>query len=97
MVHLEVESYGPLAVASMTPSLEPSQSHGFVDSKILFAKELSYFLSSLEKACPKSGQEIACLLSEKDTGDKIKKMKDYPMSKCKKSGITRKAYATANG
>jgi hypothetical protein len=36
-----------------------------------------------------------CLLSEKDTGDKIKKVKDYLGSKCKKGDATRKASAAA--
>jgi hypothetical protein len=77
----------------MTPSSEPSQPLVFVDSEILFAMELSDLLVSLETAYPISNEEIVCLLSEKDTGDKIKKVKDYLGSKCRKGGATRKASA----
>jgi hypothetical protein len=45
---------------AMPPSLEPSQPLGFMDFEIHFAKELSDLLASLEKACPKSSQQIAC-------------------------------------
>jgi hypothetical protein len=72
----------------MPSSLEPSQ-------PILFEKELGDLLIRLETACPGSSKEIACLLSEKDTGDKIKKVKDYLGSKCKRGVATRKASAAA--
>jgi hypothetical protein len=88
MVHLEVDSLGPSNVASMPSSLEPSQ-------PILFEKELGDLLVRLETACPGSSKEIACLLSKKDTGDKIKKVKDYLGSKCKRGVTTRKASAAA--
>jgi hypothetical protein len=42
-----------------------------------------------------SSKEITSLLSEKDTGDKIKKVKDYLGSKCKRGVATRKASAAA--
>jgi hypothetical protein len=95
IVHLEVDSLGSSVVASMPPSSEPTHPLIFVDSDILFAKELSDLLVSLETVCLGSSEEIVCLLSEKDTGDKIKKVKDYLGSKCKKGDATRKASAAA--
>jgi hypothetical protein len=95
MVHLEVDSLRPSSVASTPSSLVPSQPLVFVDSEILFAQELSDLLARLEKACPGSGKEIACLLSEKDTRDKIKKVQDYLGGRCKKGGVARKASAAA--
>lgn len=95
MMHLEVDSLGSLAVASSSPSLVPSQPLGAVDSEALFAKELCELLVTLEAASPGSGKDIACLLSGKDAGCKIKKVKEYLRSKSKKSGATRKASAAA--
>jgi hypothetical protein len=93
--HLEVDSLGSSAVASMPPSSELSQSLAFVDSEVLFANELCDLLGNLEIAIPGSSKEIVRLLSGKDTGDKTKKVKEYLKGKSKKSGITRKATAAA--
>jgi hypothetical protein len=67
----------------------------FVDSETLFAKELGSLLLSLETTIPGSSKEIVYLLSEKDTGCKIKKVKDYLRTKYKKNGATRKASVAA--
>jgi hypothetical protein len=95
MVHREVDSTRTSSVASISPSPELSHPLVFVDSETLFAKELGSLLLSLETAIPGSSKEIVYLLSEKDTGGKIKKVKDYLRTKCKKSGTTRKASAAA--
>jgi hypothetical protein len=95
MVHQEVDSLGSLVVASMPPALEPHQPLVFVDSETLFAKEFCDLLVSLEAASPGYGKEITSLLSGKDTGDNVKKVKEYLRSKSKKSGVTRKAPAAA--
>jgi hypothetical protein len=79
-------------MASATPSVEPSQL--FV-SDALFAKELCDLLVSLEAVSPGSIKEIGCLLSEKATGNKVKKVKEYLRSKSKKNGATRNASAAA--
>jgi hypothetical protein len=75
--------------------LEPSQSLGFADSEALFVKELCGLLASLEDGSPGSCKEIARLLSEKDSRDKIKKVKGYLRKKSKKCGATRKMSAAA--
>jgi hypothetical protein len=94
MVHLEVDStIGSLKVASTPPSLEPNESLGLADSEALFAKELCDLLASLEAASPGSRKEIVRLLSENDSGVKIKKMKEFLRSK--KCGATRKASTAA--
>jgi hypothetical protein len=90
-----VDSLGSLVVASTPPSLEPSQSLGFADSEVLFAKELRNLLVCLEVASPGSSKEIARLLSGKDSGDKIKKVKEYLISKSKKCGATRNTSTAA--
>jgi hypothetical protein len=92
MVHNEVDSLGPLEVASATPSFETSKS---LVSEAVFAKELSDLLVTLEVAIPGSSKEIASLLSEKAAGDKIKRVKEYLRGKSKKSNATRKASAAA--
>jgi hypothetical protein len=63
--------------------------------QVVFAKELFDLLVSLEAASPGSAKEIACLLSEKPTGNKVKKVMEYLRSKSKKNGTTRKASAVA--
>jgi hypothetical protein len=95
MLVQEVDLLGSSSVASTPQSLEPGLTLGFVDSEVLFAKELSGLLISLEVTIPRCGKEIACLLSGKDTGDTIKKVREYLRSKSKKSGATRKVCATA--
>jgi hypothetical protein len=95
MVHLEVDSLGSSVVASMPLALEPHQLLVSVDSEALFAKDLCDLLVSLEAASPGYGKEIACLLLGKDTGDKVKKVKEYLRSKSKKSGAIRKVSAAA--
>jgi hypothetical protein len=92
MVHNEVDSLGPLEVASATPSFEPSKS---LVSEAVSAKELFNLLVTLEVAIPGSSKEIASLLSEKAAGDKIKSVKEYLRGKSKKSNTTRKASAAA--
>ena len=61
----------------------------------LFAKELCDLLVSLEVACPGYGKEIACLLMENDSRDKIKKVEKSLWSKSKKNDATWKACAAA--
>jgi hypothetical protein len=92
MLHKEVDSFGSSEVAYATLSLEASQS---LVSEDLFAKELCDLLITLEAAIPGSSKEIASLLSEKATGDKIKRVKEYLRGKSKKSNATRKASAAA--
>jgi hypothetical protein len=92
VVHLEVDSLEASTMACATPSVEPSQ---LLVSDALFAKELFDLLVSLEAASPGSAKEIACLLSEKPTGNKVKKMMEYLRSKRKKNGTTRKASTAA--
>ena len=91
MMHLEVDTFGPSAVTSLPPSLVPNQSPCVVDSEALFAKELCSLLASLEMASPGSGKEITYLLSRKDAGDKMKKVKEYLRSKINKRGTKIKA------
>jgi hypothetical protein len=79
-------------VASTTLSLEASQP---LVSEDLFEKELCDLLITLEAAIPGSSKEIASILSEKATGDKIKRVKEYLRGKSKKSNATRKASTTA--
>jgi hypothetical protein len=88
---------GFLVVVSTPSSLEPSELLGFTDFDALFAKKLCDLLVSLEKASPGSSKEIVHLLSAKDSGGKIEKVKEYLKSKSKKcgSGTTRKVYAAA--
>jgi hypothetical protein len=60
------------------------------NSEALFARELCDLLASLEVAIPGSRKEIACLLAEQTSRDKIQKVKDYLRIKSKKSGATRR-------
>ena len=53
LMHLEVADSTP-------PSMEPGQPLVSVDSKALFAKEISDLLVSLETAIPGSSKEITC-------------------------------------
>jgi hypothetical protein len=46
-------------------------------------------------ACPRYGKEIACLLTEKDSRGKIKKVERFLKSKSKKSGTTGNTSTTA--
>jgi hypothetical protein len=64
------------------------------NSEALFEKELCDLLVSLEVATPTYGKEIACILTEKASDNIIVKAENSLMSKRKKRGITRKAYAT---
>jgi hypothetical protein len=84
MEHLEVDSLGSLAVPSMPPSSELSQSLANVDLEVIFAKELCDLLGTLETAIPGSSKDIVCLMSGKDTDDKTKKVKEYLKRKKKK-------------
>jgi hypothetical protein len=95
VVHPEVDFLGSFVVVSTPSSLKPSESLGFADSDALFAKELCDLLANLEAASPGSSKEIAHLLSAKDSGDKIEKVKEYLKSKSKKYGTTRKVSAAA--
>jgi hypothetical protein len=92
VVHLEVDSLAASTMACATPSVEPSQ---LLLSDALFAKEIFDLLVSLEAASPGSAKEIACLLSEKPTGNKVKKVMEYLRRKSKKNGATRKASTAA--
>ena len=96
MMHLEVDSLGSSAMTSMPQALEPQQPLVFIDTEVLFAKELCDLLVSLEAASPGYGKEIACLLSRKDPGSKVMKVKEFLRSKCRKSGASRKASAAAD-
>jgi hypothetical protein len=65
------------------------------NSETLFTNELCGLLVRLETAYPGSSKEIACILSEKATGEKVKKVKEYLRSKSKKSAASSKVSATA--
>jgi hypothetical protein len=65
------------------------------NSDDLFVKELCELLGTLEAASPGYGKEIACVLMETTTNVIIKKVENFPRRKRKKSGVTRKASATA--
>jgi hypothetical protein len=100
---------GSLVVSSAPPPVELSLPLDFVDggekvneaatlapnSDELFVKELCDLLASLEAASPGSGKAIACLLAEKATEGKIKKVKEYLRSVRKKSGVTWKTSTVA--
>jgi hypothetical protein len=100
MVHPQVNSLGISAVASTPPQVDLSQPLDFVDlggkvnekdalsSEALFAKELCDLLVSLEAAIPGSSKEIASILTEKATMDKVKKVEAYLHSRSMKSGAT---------
>jgi hypothetical protein len=75
-----VESLGTLAVAS-APPVEPGlydeeriEANALVPNyEVLFSRELCGLLARLEAAIPRAGKEIACLLAEKTSRDKIRK------------------------
>ena len=77
MMHPGVDSLGSSAMTSMPRVLEPQQLLVSIDTEVLFAKELCDILVSLEAASPRYGKEIACLLSSKDPGSKVMKVKEY--------------------
>jgi hypothetical protein len=58
------------------------------NSEVLFAKELSNLLISLEAASHGYGMEIACVLAEKASEDIIKKVEKSLRSKRKKRVIS---------
>jgi hypothetical protein len=95
MEHLEVDSLGSLAVPSMPPSSELSQSLANVDLEVIFAKELCDLLGSLETAIPGSSKDILCLLLGKYMGNKTKKVNEFLEGKSRKSGTTKKVYVAA--
>jgi hypothetical protein len=104
-VELQVDLLGAPTMAPTVPPVDLGQSLDFVDfggkvnkvtdlapnSEALFAKELLNLLVRLEVAIPGSGKEIASLLSEKATMDKVKKVKEYLRSKSKINDAARKA------
>jgi hypothetical protein len=95
MEHLQVVSLGTPMVASASPSMEPSHLGDKVDETSALAlnseaipRELRDLAASLEAAIQGSSKEIACLLAEKTSGGKIKKVKEYLRNTRKKSGVT---------
>jgi hypothetical protein len=102
---LQVDSLGAPTMAPTAAPVDLGQSLDIVDlggklsdaaapsSEALFAKELLNLLMRLEVAIPGSSKEIASLLSEKATMDKLKKVKEYLRSKSKINVAVRKAPA----
>jgi hypothetical protein len=104
-VELQVDSLGAPTMAPTAPPVDLGKLVDFVDldgkvneaadlapnSEALFVKELLSLLVRLEVAIPGSGKEIASLLSEKATMDKVKKVKEYLRSKSKINDAARKA------
>jgi hypothetical protein len=94
MAHLQVVSLGTSMVASTSPFMEPSHLGDKVDDTSALAlnseaisRELRDLVAGLEAAIPGSSKEIACLLTEKTSGGKIQKVKEYLRNKRKKSGV----------
>lgn len=99
-VGAEVVEVGALAPNS--EALKPIRSPIFDRDTMLarideavFVKKLGGLLASLEAACPRSRMAIACLLAEKVSTGKIKKVKKALRTIGKKSGAIGKASAAA--
>ena len=61
----------------------------------VFVEKLGRLLASLDATCPGSGKAIACLLAEKGSTGKIKKVKKALRAIGKKSGTIGKASVAA--